>query len=287
MLVKPNGDVLPCHAANVLPGMTFENVEQRSLRQIWEESAAFQKFRGVDWMPELCRTCDRREQDFGGCRCQAFLLARDAAATDPVCTLSPQRGIVDAIIREVNAAAPEPPSRSPSGCTARIPRERAHEASRPGTTSARRYVILLTVWSVLLRRAECHRRPAPHRSRLADSVAGSFRLRTAKGEEFKAPARTLLINRGGAVIILDQELAPEQFVHLQRRAPHESHRKGQVRVVGRVRPAKGRLSSTASRCPTRPWICGAWNSRRSRNPPRPWPACCWNAPTAAAAKWCT
>ena len=103
ILIKPNGDVLPCHAANVLPGMTFENVEKRSLRQIWEESAAFQKFRGVDWMPELCRNCDRREQDFGGCRCQAFLLAQDAAATDPVCSLSPGRAIVDAILRDVNA----------------------------------------------------------------------------------------------------------------------------------------------------------------------------------------
>jgi pyrroloquinoline quinone biosynthesis protein E len=86
--------------------MTFENVENRSLRRIWEESDAFQKFRGVDWMPDLCRTCDRREQDFGGCRCQAFLLAHDASATDPICSLSPQRGIVDAILRDVNAAAP-------------------------------------------------------------------------------------------------------------------------------------------------------------------------------------
>jgi pyrroloquinoline quinone biosynthesis protein E len=106
LLVKPNGDVLPCHAANVLAGMTFENVEQHPLRQIWEESAAFQKYRGVDWMPELCRACDRRDQDFAGCRCQAFLLAQDAAATDPVCSLSPGRAIVDAILRETNAEAP-------------------------------------------------------------------------------------------------------------------------------------------------------------------------------------
>jgi PqqA peptide cyclase len=103
LLVKPNGDVLPCHAANVLPGMTFENVEQRSLRQIWEESDAFRKYRGVEWMPELCRRCDRREQDFGGCRCQAFLLAQDGAATDPVCSLSSGRALVDGILREVNA----------------------------------------------------------------------------------------------------------------------------------------------------------------------------------------
>jgi pyrroloquinoline quinone biosynthesis protein E len=103
LLVKPNGDVLPCHAANVLPGMMFENVERRSLRQIWEESDAFRKYRGVEWMPELCRRCDRREQDFGGCRCQAFLLAQDGAATDPVCSLSPGRTLVDGILHEVNA----------------------------------------------------------------------------------------------------------------------------------------------------------------------------------------
>jgi PqqA peptide cyclase len=109
LLVKPDGDVLPCHAANVLPGMKFENVQTRALRQIWEESDAFQKYRGEDWMPELCRSCDRRAQDFGGCRCQAFLLAHDASATDPVCSLSPQRGIVDAIVAEVKAVAAAPP----------------------------------------------------------------------------------------------------------------------------------------------------------------------------------
>ena len=105
MLVKPDGDVLPCHAANVLPGMKFENVQSHSMRQIWEASDAFRKFRGVEWMPELCRSCDRREQDFGGCRCQAFLLAHNAEATDPVCSLAPQRGIVDAILAETNASA--------------------------------------------------------------------------------------------------------------------------------------------------------------------------------------
>lgn len=103
MLVAPGGDVLPCHAANVIPGMTFENVEKRSLREIWEESDAFQRFRGEEWMPEPCRSCDRRTLDFGGCRCQAFLLAGDAVMTDPVCSLAPSRGVVDAILAEVNA----------------------------------------------------------------------------------------------------------------------------------------------------------------------------------------
>ena len=105
LLVKPNGDVLPCHAANVLPGMTFENVERRSLRQIWWESEAFGKYRGSEWMPEICRGCERREQDFAGCRCQAFLLAGDAAATDPVCSKGPGRSIVDGILAEANSGA--------------------------------------------------------------------------------------------------------------------------------------------------------------------------------------
>jgi pyrroloquinoline quinone biosynthesis protein E len=109
MLVAPGGEVLPCHAANVIPGMTFENVETRSLREIWEESDAFQRFRGEDWMPEPCRSCDRRTLDFGGCRCQAFLLAGNAAATDPVCSLAPSRGVVDAILATVNVPAPTAP----------------------------------------------------------------------------------------------------------------------------------------------------------------------------------
>src|SRR5216683_7449971 len=82
MLITPSGDALPCHAAQVIPGLSFENVKDRSLSEIWECSAAFQRFRGEDWMQEPCKTCDRREQDFGGCRCQALLLAGDASATD-------------------------------------------------------------------------------------------------------------------------------------------------------------------------------------------------------------
>jgi pyrroloquinoline quinone biosynthesis protein E len=98
MLISPGGDAMPCHAANVIPGMKFENVQTQSLRGIWENSWAFQKFRGEDWMPEPCASCDRRTRDFGGCRCQAFLLAKDAAATDPVCSLSPHRSIVNSIL---------------------------------------------------------------------------------------------------------------------------------------------------------------------------------------------
>jgi PqqA peptide cyclase len=102
MLITPSGEALPCHAAKVIPGLQFENVKDRSLREIWETSAAFQKFRGEAWMQEPCKTCDRRTQDFGGCRCQALLIANDAAATDPVCTLAPTRPKVDAILATVN-----------------------------------------------------------------------------------------------------------------------------------------------------------------------------------------
>jgi pyrroloquinoline quinone biosynthesis protein E len=105
MLITPSGDALPCHAAQVIPGLRFENVKERSLRDIWQNSEAFQKFRGEDWMQEPCKTCDRRAQDFGGCRCQALLLAGDAAATDPVCSLAPQRPKVDAILASSNIAA--------------------------------------------------------------------------------------------------------------------------------------------------------------------------------------
>ena len=104
MLITPSGDALPCHAAPIIPGLKFENVKNRSLREIWEHSEAFQRFRGEDWMQEPCKSCDRRAQDFGGCRCQAMLLAGDALATDPVCSLAPQRPKVDAILAQVNEA---------------------------------------------------------------------------------------------------------------------------------------------------------------------------------------
>jgi len=100
MLINPAGAALPCHAAGVIPGMVFDNVRDRSLQSIWSDSSAFQKFRGESWMQEPCRSCERRAEDFGGCRCQAFLLAGDAAATDPVCSLAPSRGVVERTLRE-------------------------------------------------------------------------------------------------------------------------------------------------------------------------------------------
>jgi PqqA peptide cyclase len=92
--ITPAGRVLPCHAAESIPGMEFWSVRDHGLADIWRDSPAFRAFRGTDWMREPCRSCPRREVDFGGCRCQAFLLTGDARATDPVCHLSPDHGLV-------------------------------------------------------------------------------------------------------------------------------------------------------------------------------------------------
>jgi pyrroloquinoline quinone biosynthesis protein E len=86
--ISPAGKVLPCHAAESLTGMQFDSARQRSLGDIWKNSEAFNRFRGTGWMPEPCQSCDRREIDWGGCRCQAFAILGDAAATDPACGLS-------------------------------------------------------------------------------------------------------------------------------------------------------------------------------------------------------
>jgi pyrroloquinoline quinone biosynthesis protein E len=110
MLINPAGKVLPCHAAEVLPGLSFENVREKTLEWIWHESSSFRRFRGEDWMPEPCRSCERRTEDFGGCRCQAFLLAGNATATDPACSLAPQHHIVESAVRAANndAAVAQP-----------------------------------------------------------------------------------------------------------------------------------------------------------------------------------
>jgi pyrroloquinoline quinone biosynthesis protein E len=113
LLVDPAGRALPCHAAGVIPGMRFDNVREHPLDWIWQSSEAFQKFRGEDWMPEPCRSCDRRKEDFGGCRCQAFLLTGDASATDPVCELAPLHHLIEAAVGEdavsENGAIGSPP----------------------------------------------------------------------------------------------------------------------------------------------------------------------------------
>jgi pyrroloquinoline quinone biosynthesis protein E len=104
LLIDPSGQVLPCHAAAVIPGMSFDNVREHSLEWIWRESAAFQRFRGEQWMPEPCRSCERRTEDFGGCRCQAFLITGDANATDPVCTLAPTHHLIESARLEARSA---------------------------------------------------------------------------------------------------------------------------------------------------------------------------------------
>ena len=98
LTVVPNGGVLPCPTAHDLP-LPRASVREHPLAWIWVESPLFQRFRGTDWMSDPCRSCPRREVDFGGCRCQAFALTGDAARTDPVCHLSPDHGIVAAAVR--------------------------------------------------------------------------------------------------------------------------------------------------------------------------------------------
>ena len=96
--IAPDGAALPCHNARQLPGLNIPNVKDYSIKEIWYESQAFNFFRGDEWMQEPCRSCDEKSQDFGGCRCQAFLLTGDASATDPVCAKSPLKNVVKAII---------------------------------------------------------------------------------------------------------------------------------------------------------------------------------------------
>jgi len=90
---------LPCHNARDLPALNLPNVRDMALADIWQDSPAFNAYRGNDWMQEPCRSCDEKTIDLGGCRCQAFMLAGDAAATDPVCSKSPNRGKVDQVIK--------------------------------------------------------------------------------------------------------------------------------------------------------------------------------------------
>jgi len=104
--VTPAGKALPCHAAETLPGLSFPSVRTTSLDAIWRSSEAFNRFRGTDWMMEPCRSCDRREIDWGGCRCQAFALTGNPRVADPVCHLSPDRGAIEPALRAAEAPAP-------------------------------------------------------------------------------------------------------------------------------------------------------------------------------------
>ena len=105
--ISPSGKVLPCHAAEVLPDLEFDSVHQKPLGWIWENSEAFEHFRGTTWMPEPCQSCDRKEIDWGGCRCQAYMLTGNAAVTDPTCALSPDRAVLDEPLAAVGGGSPD------------------------------------------------------------------------------------------------------------------------------------------------------------------------------------
>jgi pyrroloquinoline quinone biosynthesis protein E len=115
LTIAPDGTALPCHAARMLPGLDFPNVGRASIREIWYESESFNHFRGDAWMKEPCRSCPEKVRDFGGCRCQAYLLTGDAANADPVCDLSPHHHLVTEAVARADrpAAAPGAPHLGP------------------------------------------------------------------------------------------------------------------------------------------------------------------------------
>jgi pyrroloquinoline quinone biosynthesis protein E len=106
--VGADGAALPCHNAREIPGLDIPNVRDHSMREIWYESKAFNFFRGDEWMQEPCRSCDEKSKDFGGCRCQALMLAGDASKTDPVCSKSPDHGVIEKIIHMAGQTEKKP-----------------------------------------------------------------------------------------------------------------------------------------------------------------------------------
>jgi pyrroloquinoline quinone biosynthesis protein E len=110
LVVAPDGRVLPCHAAAEIPGLAFGSLRERPLAWCWSEAPGMQAFRGEAWMREPCRSCPERARDFGGCRCQAFLLTGDAAATDPACALSPHHALILAAREAAEAAVGAAPA---------------------------------------------------------------------------------------------------------------------------------------------------------------------------------
>ncbi|PXW99534.1 pyrroloquinoline quinone biosynthesis protein E [Sphaerotilus hippei] len=103
LTVTPDGTALPCHTAKMLPGLAFPNVRDHDVRHIWHDSEGFNRYRGTGWMKGACATCPDQQKDLGGCRCQAFLLTGDPAATDPVCPKSERHGIVQAAVAAADA----------------------------------------------------------------------------------------------------------------------------------------------------------------------------------------
>lgn len=109
LTVAPDGTALPCHTARMLPGLAFPNLRTASVQDAWLHSEGFNRYRGTGWMQEPCRSCEHQHEDLGGCRCQAYMLAHDAAAADPVCAKSPAHGAVVEALRQAEAG--EPPAR--------------------------------------------------------------------------------------------------------------------------------------------------------------------------------
>jgi pyrroloquinoline quinone biosynthesis protein E len=108
LTVAPDGTVLPCMVSRTISTLSFDTVRERDLRSIWYESSAFNAFRGTEWMQAPCRTCALRDVDFGGCRCQAFMLTGDARAADPVCSLSPHHHVITDVLSTVPSDTPPP-----------------------------------------------------------------------------------------------------------------------------------------------------------------------------------
>ena len=106
LTIAPDGTALPCHTARMLPGLAFPNVRDSSVREIWYGSEGFNRYRGTGWMKEPCASCPEKEKDYGGCRCQAYMLAQDPASADPVCDKSPKH----AVVAEIIARAQQPRS---------------------------------------------------------------------------------------------------------------------------------------------------------------------------------
>jgi len=105
LTIAPDGAALPCHSARELPGLDCPNVTEHSVEEIWNESKAFNFFRGTEWMKEPCRSCDEKEKDFGGCRCQAYILTGDMNNTDPVCSKSPDHHVIDEALDSARQSA--------------------------------------------------------------------------------------------------------------------------------------------------------------------------------------
>ncbi|MGH8032774.1 MAG: pyrroloquinoline quinone biosynthesis protein PqqE [Luteimonas sp.] len=104
LTIAPDGVALPCHTARMLPGLAFPNVREMDVRRIWYDSEGFNRYRGTGWMQEPCRSCPEKQNDLGGCRCQAFMLAQDPAAADPVCDKSPRHAEVQAVVARAQSA---------------------------------------------------------------------------------------------------------------------------------------------------------------------------------------